>query len=156
MRAVRRMTKCLSHLADFEAWKNFHMRYPECCKKSRNVRLGLASDDFNPFFMMSSTYDCWHVVLIPYNLPPWMCLKKSSLMLSTLIHGPSSKGITLMSIYNPLLKNCLSFGISEVRHMMLLRVKLLICVLAYSGQLGLLSLWNALWLECTWGDQCTT
>ena len=35
-----------------------------------NVRLGLASDWFNPFGNMSTNNSVWPVVLVPYNLPP--------------------------------------------------------------------------------------
>jgi hypothetical protein len=40
-----------------------------------NVRLGLASDGFNPFAMLNVAYSTWPVIIIPYNLPPWLCLK---------------------------------------------------------------------------------
>ncbi|XP_021764422.1 uncharacterized protein LOC110729029 [Chenopodium quinoa] len=50
--------KVLSHPADSEAWKSFDTRYPVFGGESRNVRLGLASDGFNPFGMLSSTYSC--------------------------------------------------------------------------------------------------
>ncbi|XP_030963614.1 uncharacterized protein LOC115984741 [Quercus lobata] len=56
----------------------------------RNVRLGLAVDRFNLFGNMSTSHSTWPVILIPYNLPPWMCMKRSSFMLSLLIPGPSS------------------------------------------------------------------
>ena len=36
----------------------------------RNVRLGLATDGFNPFGTMSTHYSMWPVVLVPYNMPP--------------------------------------------------------------------------------------
>ena len=54
------------------------------------MRLGLAADGFNPYGNMSSTHNTWLVILIPYNLPPWMCMKRSSFMLSLLILGPTS------------------------------------------------------------------
>ena len=54
--------------------------------------LGLASDGFNPFGNMSISYNMWPVVLIPYNLPPWMCMKKTFFMLSLLIPGPTTPG----------------------------------------------------------------
>ena len=54
------------------------------------MRLGLAADGFNSYGNMSSTHNTWLVILIPYNLPPWMCMKRSSFMLSLLILGPTS------------------------------------------------------------------
>ncbi|OMO89985.1 Transposon, En/Spm-like protein [Corchorus capsularis] len=43
------------------------LRYLDFASEPRNVRLGLASDGFNPFKTMSSTYSTWPVVIIPYN-----------------------------------------------------------------------------------------
>ena len=58
----------------------------------RNVRLGLASDDFNPFGIMSSSNSIWPIVLVPYNMPPWMCMKDPFFMMSLLIPGPTAPG----------------------------------------------------------------
>lgn len=43
----------LRHPADELAWKEFDLSYPAFKNESRNVRLGLASDGFNPFRTMS-------------------------------------------------------------------------------------------------------
>jgi hypothetical protein len=37
---------------------------------------------------MSTSYSMWPVVLAPYNLPPWMCMKAQNLILALLIPGP--------------------------------------------------------------------
>ncbi|XP_020080549.1 uncharacterized protein LOC109704193 [Ananas comosus] len=79
----------LRHPTDSEAWKSFDSKHPDFSLDSRNVRFGLASDGFNPFGMLSSTYSGWPIILIPYNLPPWLCMKESSFILSLLILGPS-------------------------------------------------------------------
>ncbi|RVW76461.1 hypothetical protein CK203_056872 [Vitis vinifera] len=60
----------MRHLVDSLAWKNFDNVHPSFALEPRNVRLGLASDGFNPFGNMSISYSMWPVVLIPYNLPP--------------------------------------------------------------------------------------
>jgi hypothetical protein len=60
----------LRHLVDGLAWKEFDKEYKWLACDSRNVRLGLTSDGFNPFGNMSTTYSIWPVVLMPYNLPP--------------------------------------------------------------------------------------
>ena len=39
---------------------------------------------------MAISYSMWPVVMTVYNLPPWLCLKASYLMLTLLIPGPSS------------------------------------------------------------------
>ncbi|XP_052159498.1 uncharacterized protein LOC127777020 [Oryza glaberrima] len=82
----------LRHPADSKAWKDIDTRYPTFASDSRNIRFAMASDGFNPFGTMSSTYSCWPVVLVPYNLPPWLCMKASSLMLALIIPGPSYPG----------------------------------------------------------------
>ncbi|XP_070029676.1 uncharacterized protein [Nicotiana sylvestris] len=46
----------LRHPADSLAWKNFDEKYPSFASDPRNVRLGLASDGFNPFGSMSNAY----------------------------------------------------------------------------------------------------
>uniref|UniRef100_A0A803LPR4 Uncharacterized protein n=1 Tax=Chenopodium quinoa TaxID=63459 RepID=A0A803LPR4_CHEQI len=65
--------KILRHPADGVAWKKFDEKYKEFSANPRSVRLGLASDGFNPYRLMNSNYSTWPVVLIPYNLPPWIC-----------------------------------------------------------------------------------
>ena len=65
----------LRHLGDGLAWKSFDAKYTGFVFP-HNVRLELASDGFNPFCMLNSTYSTWPVILIPYNLPPWLCMKR--------------------------------------------------------------------------------
>ena len=80
----------LRHLADSLAWKAFNARHFDFASNIHNVRFGLASDGLNPFWTLNSTYSTWPVVLIPYNLLSWMCMKQSSLILLMVI--PSDKG----------------------------------------------------------------
>jgi hypothetical protein len=42
--------KNMSHPADGEAWQDFDREYSDFAKNARNLRLGLATDGFNPFF----------------------------------------------------------------------------------------------------------
>jgi hypothetical protein len=67
----------MRHLVDFRAWKDVDNLYPEFAYDPHNVRLGFASDGFNPFGMLNVTHTTWPVILIPYNLPPGLCLKLS-------------------------------------------------------------------------------
>ncbi|KAL6655769.1 hypothetical protein ACP70R_006595 [Stipagrostis hirtigluma subsp. patula] len=97
----------LRHPADGEAWKDFDRRYPEFAADARNVRLGLASDGFNPFRNLSSKHSTWPVMLIPYNLPPWICMKQTSLILSMIIPGPDSPGNDIDVYLQPLIDELL-------------------------------------------------
>ncbi|GJT71740.1 retrotransposon gag domain, retroviral aspartyl protease [Tanacetum coccineum] len=82
----------MQHPVDGRAWKNFNPKYPNFAKEPRNVRLRLAADGFNLFGNLSQAYSMWPVILTTYNLPPWLCIKESSFMLTLLIPGPKSLG----------------------------------------------------------------
>ncbi|XP_040369498.1 uncharacterized protein LOC112186204 [Rosa chinensis] len=104
----------LRHPADSPAWKHLDTMYPNFASDPRNVRLGLASDGFNPFGMMSLSHSTWPVVMSVYNLPPWLCMKQPYLMLSLLIPGPKGPGKDIDIFLQPLveeLKNLWNQGI---------------------------------------------
>nr|GEV75527.1 hypothetical protein CTI12_AA475860 [Tanacetum cinerariifolium] len=69
----------------------------------RNVRLGLVADGFNPFGKLSQAYIMWPVILTTYNLPPWLCMKESSFMLTLLIIGPKSPSKDIDVCLRPLI-----------------------------------------------------
>ncbi|XP_041003890.1 uncharacterized protein LOC121249241 [Juglans microcarpa x Juglans regia] len=77
---------------DSRVWKDFDNKYDWFAQDPRNVRLGRASDGFNPFNNMSKPDSIWPVLLVPYNLPPWSCMKDPYLMMSLLILGPKAPG----------------------------------------------------------------
>ena len=80
----------MSHLADGEAWQDFDREYLDFVEEARNLRLGLATDGFNPFGNFNTKYSMWPVFVVPYNLPPWACMDHSNLMMALLILGPHS------------------------------------------------------------------
>ncbi|XP_022871020.1 uncharacterized protein LOC111390240 [Olea europaea var. sylvestris] len=82
----------MRHPANTIVWKKFDKIYPSFVAESRNVRLGLATDGFNPFGDMNKPYSMWLVVVVPNNLPPWMCMKKEFTMLTLLIPGKHEPG----------------------------------------------------------------
>ncbi|CAK8538606.1 unnamed protein product [Lathyrus sativus] len=94
----------LRHPADAEAWKEFDKCHSEFADEPRNIRLGLASDGFNLFRTMNLSYSTWPVVLIPYNFPPWWCMKAEYSMLSLLIPGPLSPGNNIDVYLQPLIE----------------------------------------------------
>ena len=55
----------LRHPIDSIAWKEFNFRYLEFSSDPCNIRLGLASDDFNPFKTLSVSHSTWPVILVP-------------------------------------------------------------------------------------------
>ncbi|XP_073120199.1 uncharacterized protein [Henckelia pumila] len=74
--------------ADSPAWKVVDHKWPDFASESRNLRLAISVDGINPHSLMSSAYSCWPVVMITYNLPPWLCMKRKFMMLTLLISGP--------------------------------------------------------------------
>jgi hypothetical protein len=65
----------LRHPADAPFWKDFDSRYPDFVEDSRNLRLVVAADGFSPYRTMNLNYSIWPIILIPYNVPPWKCMK---------------------------------------------------------------------------------
>ncbi|XP_073131634.1 uncharacterized protein [Henckelia pumila] len=82
----------LRHPADAPAWKVVDHKWPDFAAEPRNLRLALSADGINPHSLMSSAYSCWPVVMITYNLPPWLCMKRKFMMLTLLISGPKQPG----------------------------------------------------------------
>ncbi|CAN0898935.1 hypothetical protein LINGRAHAP2_LOCUS19988 [Linum grandiflorum] len=105
----------LRHPADASAWKQFDLRYPDFAKDPRNIRLGLASDGFNPFRNLSSTHSTWPVLLTIYNWAPWLCMKQSSIILSLLIPGPTSPRSQIDVFLQPLIDELCDLWINGIQ-----------------------------------------
>ncbi|XP_021305311.1 uncharacterized protein LOC110431053 [Sorghum bicolor] len=99
--------KEMTHPADGKAWEDFDKCWPNFAEDAQNLRLGLATDGFNPFSNMSSSYSMWPVFVIPYNLPPWLCMQESNFMMSLLIPGPTSPGKAFDVFLQPLVDDLL-------------------------------------------------
>ena len=95
----------IRHPVDSVAWETIDKKWPEFSMDPRNLRLGLATDGFNPFSNLSSRYSCWPVMLVTYNLPPWLCVKKENIMLTLLIPGPRQPGNDIDVYLQPLVED---------------------------------------------------
>ncbi|CAL2230503.1 unnamed protein product [Prunus armeniaca] len=93
----------MSHPADSPSWKLLDDKWPEFGNEPRNLRLALSSDGFNPHSSLSSRYSCWPVILVTYNLPPWLCMKRKFMMLTLLIFGPKQPGNDIDVYLEPLI-----------------------------------------------------
>ncbi|CAK8561709.1 unnamed protein product [Lathyrus sativus] len=96
----------LRHPTDAQAWKEFDAKHPDFTHETRNIRLGLASDEFNPFRTMSLSHSTWPVVLTIYNYPPNLCMKTENYLMSLLIPGPKSPGNEIDVHLQPLIEEC--------------------------------------------------
>lgn len=99
----RKKDGMMRHPADSPTWKLVDTQWPEFGKEPRNLRLALSSDGFNPYAALSSKYSCWPVILVTYNLPPWLCMKRKFMMLSLLISGPKQPGKDIDVYLQPLI-----------------------------------------------------
>ncbi|KAH7850588.1 hypothetical protein Vadar_000241 [Vaccinium darrowii] len=93
---------CMRHPTDSPAWQTFDFKQKDFATNPHNVRLGLASDGFNPYRTMSTTHNLppW----MAYNLSPWMCMKQPYFMMSLLIPGPSAPGNDIDVYLQPLIE----------------------------------------------------
>ena len=94
----------MSHASHGTDWKNSNQKHKKFAADPRNIRLGLASDGFNPFGHQSATYSMWPVLVIPYNMPPNVCTKESNYMMALLIPGPKSPGKDFDLFMEPLVE----------------------------------------------------
>jgi hypothetical protein len=77
----------ISHTTDAEACHALDHFDPEFARDPRSVRLG-SSNGFQPYSSDSTTYSCWPVFVMLYNLPPNKCLKEGFIFLALMILGP--------------------------------------------------------------------
>ncbi|XP_052297002.1 uncharacterized protein LOC127902216 [Citrus sinensis] len=82
----------LRHPVDTPAWKLIDHLWLDFGAEPRNLRLALSVDGINPYNSLSSRYSCWPVIVVTYNLPPWLCMKRKFMMLTLLISGPKQPG----------------------------------------------------------------
>ena len=75
-----------------KAWKHFDEHNQSFASNPHNVRLGFVANGFQPFTNMCTPYSIWLVMLVPYNLPPWWCLKPENIILSLIIPRLDSLG----------------------------------------------------------------
>ncbi|XP_063946024.1 uncharacterized protein LOC108212368 [Daucus carota subsp. sativus] len=95
----------LRHPADSKTWKDVDQKWPEFASETRNLRLALSSDGFNPFHGNRTDHSTWPVLLSIYNLPPWLSMKKRYIMFCLLISGPTESGNDIDVYLQPLLED---------------------------------------------------
>ena len=95
----------LRHLADAPQWKPIERLYPEFSQDARNLHLGLSTDGINPHGLQSSSHITLPVLLVNYNLPPHLCMKRNFVMLTMLISGPKQPGNDIDVYLAPLIED---------------------------------------------------
>ncbi|WVZ76869.1 hypothetical protein U9M48_024793 [Paspalum notatum var. saurae] len=105
----------LRHPVDAPFWKDFDSSYLDFAFDSRNLRLAVASDGFSPFRTFNSTYSIWPVILVPYNLPPWKCMKQTNFILSLVIPSPRAPGADMDVYLEPLVDDMVDMFVKGIR-----------------------------------------
>ncbi|XP_074323278.1 uncharacterized protein LOC141660213 [Apium graveolens] len=94
----------MRHPADSPSWKNIYYRWPSFGSEPRNLRLALSVDGVNPHNNgLSNRYSCWPVILVTYNLHPWLCMKRKFMMLSIMVPGPHEPGNNIDIYLQPMI-----------------------------------------------------
>ncbi|XP_073151945.1 uncharacterized protein [Henckelia pumila] len=93
----------MTHPSDSLAWCHFDETHPGFADEIRNVRLGISTDGFQPFGQTGQQYSTWPIIVTPYNLPPWMCMKDEVMFLFVIAPGPSNPKDKLDVFLQPLI-----------------------------------------------------
>ncbi|GAA0151982.1 hypothetical protein LIER_37397 [Lithospermum erythrorhizon] len=93
----------MTHPSHSGTWHHFNDLYPDFASQSRNVRIGLYTDGFNPFGQFGRNYSCWPVIVCVYNLSPGLCMKYPYIFLSPIVPGPKSPERDLDVFLRPLI-----------------------------------------------------
>ena len=81
----------MKHVSQSRQWQFIDERFRrEFGYNDRNVRVALVADGINPNGDKRSVYSLWLVMLLNYNIPPWLSTKRYFTMLAILIPGPKS------------------------------------------------------------------
>ena len=59
----------------------------------------------NPYGTLSTQHSSWPILLVIYNLPPWLCMKRKYMMLSMMISGPRQPGNDIDVYLSPLVED---------------------------------------------------
>ena len=70
----------MRHPEDRAQWELINNMYVDFAKDPRSIRLRECTDEMNPFGDMSTNHSTWPVLLCIYNLAPWLCMKKNTLL----------------------------------------------------------------------------
>jgi hypothetical protein len=99
----RENKEVMVHPLDSDAWKALDNFDPEFARDTRNVRIRLVIDDFTPFGDNATSYSCWPVFAVPYNLPPSLCMKYEFMFLCLVVPNSDHPGPKINVTLTPLI-----------------------------------------------------
>jgi hypothetical protein len=75
------------HPSDAESWTYFNDKHRDKAAEAHNVRVALATDEFNPYGMIAAPYTSWHVFVNPLNFSLGISFQQHNVFLSLIIPG---------------------------------------------------------------------
>jgi hypothetical protein len=99
----RENKEVMVHPSDSDTWKALDNFDLEFAQDVRNVHIGLATNGFTPFGENATSYSCWPVFVVPYNLPSSLCMKYEFMFLCLIVPGPDHPGPKLNVMLKPLI-----------------------------------------------------
>ena len=84
---------------DSPQWDHIRATHSEFESDMRNVHLGLCADGLNPHSQKRSTHSLMPVLLLNYNIPPWLTIKRFFIMMVLLIPGPEAVTAKCIDVY---------------------------------------------------------
>jgi hypothetical protein len=75
------------HSKQWESIQGIDSRFTE---KTTNLYAGMVVDGGNPFGNQSTRHSTWLVLIVLYNLPPWLVARQFFILLSLIIPGTTS------------------------------------------------------------------
>lgn len=89
-----------------KAWHHIDAIYLEFATKPRNVRLGLTTDGVNSYGEKNNNWLTWPILILNYNLPPWLVTKILFILFYLIISRPKNVKSNKINVYVvPLLRN---------------------------------------------------
>jgi hypothetical protein len=101
---VRENDQVMVHPSDSEAWKALDDFDSDFTRDAWNVCIRLVTDGFSSYNTSASSYTCWPVFAIPYNLPPALCMKYEYMFLCLIIPGPDHPRSHINVMLKPLIE----------------------------------------------------
>lgn len=86
--------------SDSKAWKHMTKKYPlHLGNRLGNVFLGFATDGVNPWGNNGTSHSTWPIMLVNLNIPPWLAIKASHIILSAIIPGTKYHNAAIAFFY---------------------------------------------------------
>ena len=93
----------MTHPCHGQAWQMFDNSFPDFAAEARNVRIGLCTDGFTPWGFSGKSYSIWPVMIVVYNLPPWLCMTRPYIFMPLLIPSRNNPGQNIDVYLRPLI-----------------------------------------------------